>query len=390
LWKTSGYESRTNNAQFNRDKSMNKLPLRGIVLNYVLLFIVASVTGLSACQRQEVEREPVVRPVRILTIGEAGVGRNLTYSGQIRAGETASLGFEVSGRIIDLPVIEGQQVSAGDLLARLDPADFQSQLDQAEANYRQAQTTFERYQEIVERGAVSRQELDLRQRNYEVAQAELATARKALSDTRLVAPFSGEIGRRLVDNFVNVRAKEAVVVLQDLTNLEMVISIPEQDWARARPGLTREQRTDLIQPMVSLSMIPNRSFPARLKEVATVADPITRTFEVIAEFDNPTDVSVLPGMTANISITVPSGNVVANEPAGYHVPANAVLADEQGNATVWKIDPETMTATRVAVQVGEMAGSDVRVLAGLNPGDRVATTGVHNLREGMQVSELRQ
>ena len=367
---------------------MNKLPVRGSAFNYVLLIVLGSVALLTACERQEIEREPVVRPVRILLIGEEGAGRNLTYSGQIRAGDTANLGFEVPGRIVELPVIEGQQVGQGDLLARLDPADFQSQLDQAEANYRQAQTTFERYQEIVERGAVSRQELDLRKRNYEVAQAELATARKALSDTRLVAPFSGEIGRRLVDNFVNVRAKEAVVVLQDLTTLEMVISIPEQDWARARPGLTREQRTELIQPMVSLTMIPDRAFPARLKEVATVADPVTRTFEVIAEFDNPSDVSVLPGMTANISITVPGGNLVANEPIGYMIPSNAVLADEQGNATVWKIDSETMTASRVRVEVGEMAGSDVRVLAGLRPGDRVATTGVHNLREGMQVSEL--
>jgi len=364
--------------------------LRNAALNYLLLVVVACTALLAGCQRQEEERAPVVRPVRIVTIGESGMGRSLAYSGQIRAGETAELGFEVAGRIIELPVIEGQQVSEGDMLARLDPADFQSQLDQADANYRQAQTTFERYKEIVERGAVSRQELDVRQRNYEVAQAELATARKALSDTRLVAPFSGQIGRRLVDNFVNVQAKEGVVILQDLTKLEVVISIPEQDWARAKTNLTKEERTALVRPVVSLSMIPDREFPARIKEVATVADPVTRTFEVVAVMDNPSDVTILPGMTASIIITVPEGGTSAGADTAFSIPANAVLADEQGNSTVWKVDPTTMTVSRANIQLGDMSGDQVRVLSGLNPGDRIATSGVHNLRDGMQVSELRR
>jgi RND family efflux transporter MFP subunit len=368
-----------------------KNPLaRRSALNYVLLISVSSVAVLVGCERQTVEREPVVRPVRILTIGAGSEGRSLSYSGQLRAGETAELGFEVPGRIIELPVNEGQTVNQGDMLARLDPADFQSQLDQAEAHFRQTEATYERFKEIVDRGAVSRQELDLRRRNFEVARAELATARKALSDTRLIAPFSGIIGRRLVDNFVNVQAKQGVVILQDLTYLEVVIAIPEQDWARADPNLSKEERTDLVRPMVSVSMIPDRSFPARIQEVATVADPVTRTFDVIAEMDNPGDVSLLPGMTANITITVPESGTAANAPLGYAIPANAVLADEQGVPTVWKVNPDTMTVSRVPVQLGAPAGNIIRVLGGLQAGDRIATTGVHNLREGMQVSELRQ
>jgi RND family efflux transporter MFP subunit len=211
-----------------------------------------------------------------------------------------------------------------------------------------------------------------------------------LSDTRLVAPFAGEIGRRLVDNFVNVQAKEGVVILQDLTTLEVLVTIPEQDWARARPGLTREERTALITPMVSLTMIPGREFPARIKEIATVADPVTRTFEVIAEMDNPEDVSILPGMTANVRVTVSGGSPVTTDAASYSIPANAVLADAEGNSTVWKVDPNSMTVSRAMIQLGDVSGNQVRVLAGLNPGDRIATSGVHKLREGMQVTELRR
>ncbi len=325
-----------------------------------------------------------------MTIGAGGAGRSLSYSGQIRAGETAELGFEVPGRIVEFLVIEGQEVAKGDLLARLDPADFQSSLNHAEAEFRQTETTYERYKEIVERGAVSRQDLDLRKRNFEVAEAKRATAQKALDDTRLIAPFSGNIGRTLVDNFVNVQAKQPVLVLQDTSKLEVVITVPEQDWSRADPNLTNEERSDLIQPMVSLSTFPDRQFPARISELANVADPVTRTFEVRARLDNPPDVTIMPGMTANVSITIPEGGTSAGADTAVAVPANAVIGDEQGNSTVWKVDPDTMTVSRVQIQLGDLTGADVRVLSGLNAGDRIATSGVHNLREGMQVSELRR
>ena len=369
---------------------MKNTQSRGSALNYVLLVIVASMAVLTGCQREEEERAPVVRPVRILTIGGGGGGATLSYSGEIRAGETAELGFEVPGRIIELPVVEGQAVEKGEVLARLDPADFQAQLDQADANFRQAETTFERYRELVETGAVSRQDFDVRRRNLEVAEASLVTARKALNDTRLVAPFGGNVGRRLVDNFVNVQAKQGVLVLQDTTTLEVISAIPEQDWSRADPNMTNEERTERVNPRVSLSTLPGRSFPARVTEIANVADPVTRTFEVVVAMDNPADVTLLPGMTANITITVPDQDVSGALGEAYSIPKGAVVGDEQGNSTVWRVDPESMTVSRVQVELGELTGDQVRVSSGLNPGDRIATSGVHNLREGMQVSELRQ
>ena len=72
------------------------------------------------------------------------------------------------------------------------------------------------------------------------------------------------------------------------------------------------------------------------------------------------------------------------------VPASAVLGDESGNARVWKVDPETMQVSAVEVSVADMAGDRIRVMSGIEPGDRLAISGVHNLREGMQVRELGQ
>lgn len=87
---------------------------------------------------------------------------------------------------------------------------------------------------------------------------------------------------------------------------------------------------------------------------------------------------------------MPEGGGAARPDTAFAIPTSAVLSDDQGNATVWKVNADTMTVSRARIQLGDAAGNKVRVLSGLTPGDRIATSGVHNLREGMQVSELRQ
>jgi RND family efflux transporter MFP subunit len=351
--------------------------------------VAAALTLLASCGSEAPEPREVIRPIKIQTItGNAG-GRSIAYAGRVEAGETADLGFEVRGRIVELAVIESQQVRRGELLARLDPADFQSNLDKAEADLRSARSTFDRFAELVERGAVSRQEFEDRKRNLDVAVAARDTARKALDDTRLLAPFDGMIGRTYVDNFVNVQAKQPVVLLQNLTKLDVVITVPEQDLANGGSArdATLEERSARINPQVSLSSLPGRSFPAVVTELSTLADPVTRTFEARVTMDNPPDASILPGMTANVTITVPA-KLDGEAAAAVLLPATAVLADDDGNPTVWKVDPASMTVSRAPVTLGELGGNQVRVLSGLAAGDRVAVSGVHNLREGMTVRAL--
>lgn len=341
---------------------------------------------LAACEQPPPEQPEVIRPVRIMTIAELQAGSTITYPGAIQGIQNAELAFEVPGRIIELPVLEGTVVKEGELLARVDPADFHAALDEAEAKYRQSRDTFERFEEVFERGAISRQELDNRRRMYEVDRARLATAQKAVSDTQLRAPFDGRVGRTFVENFNNVQAKQSVLLLQDLSQLEIVVSVPEQDWLKAKPGLTLAQRTERASPQVSLSAFPDRGFAATLSEVATAADPVTRTFQARARFDPPDDLGILPGMSANISITIPD-NLTADESVPF-IPANAVIAADDGKTFVWKVDPATMTVSRAEVQLGQLSGADTEVAAGLEAGDRIAVTGVHSLREGMRVREL--
>lgn len=348
--------------------------------------ICLGITLLSACEQAPVETPEIVRPVRILTISTLGGGDSLNYPGEIRGAQNVDLAFEVSGRIVEMPAKEGIDVDEGDILARLDPADFQSALDAAEARFRQSRETFERFSEVFERGAISRQELDMRQRQFEVEQANLATARKAVSDTVLRAPFSGRVGRIHIENFNNVQAKQAILLLQDVTHLEIEVNLPEQDWLRARPGLTLAQRTERARPEVSLSTLPGRSFPATITEVATSADPVTRTFAVRARFDPPDDVRILPGMSATFTVTVAQD--LAESEMAVLMPAAAVVGGNDGGSYVWRIDSESMTVSLVAVTTGRLSGSEIEIVEGLENGDRIAVSGVQHLAEGMQVRDF--
>jgi RND family efflux transporter MFP subunit len=350
-----------------------------------LYFILAALL-LAACEKEMAEAPEITRPVRMLSIETLQGGETISYPGEILGVQNAELAFEVPGRLVELPAEEGIEVDEGQLLARLDPADFRASLDAAEAEYRNAKETFERFEEVFSKGAISRQDFDNQRRQFEVAEANLATARKALSDTELRAPFAGRIGRVYVDNFNNIQAKQAILLLQDLSQLDVIVNVPEQDWQRARPGLTLAQQTERAKPFVTLPTFPDREFPARITEVAASADPVTRTFAARGRFDPPDDIVILPGMSATVTVRIdPDATGLQN---AVQIPANALVGGNDGGSYVWLVEGTTMTVSLEPVTVGQMSGSSITVLDGLSAGDRIAVSGIQQLAEGMKVREL--
>ena len=350
------------------------------------LFLALTVSLLAACEKESAEAPEIVRPVRILTIQTLQAGETLSYPGEVLGVQNAELAFEVPGRLVELPAEEGIEVTEGQLLAKVDPADFQSSVNAAEAEYRNAKETFERFEEVFAKGAISRQDFDNQRRQFEVAEANLATARKALSNTELRAPFAGRIGRVYVENFNNIQAKQAILLLQDLSQLDVIVNVPEQDWQRAKPGLTLAQQTERAKPFVTLPTFPDREFPARITEVAASADPVTRTFSARGRFDPPEDIVILPGMSATVTVRIDPG--VAGLQDAVQIPANAVVGGNDGGSYVWKVDAATMTANLAPITVGQMSGSNITIVDGLSTGDRIAVSGVQQLADGMKVREL--
>jgi RND family efflux transporter MFP subunit len=339
----------------------------------------------AGCGEEPAPEAPAVRPVKILEIGAGGGGITREFPGKISAAQTADVAFEVSGKIVELPVDEGQRVEEGDVLARLDPRDFESQRDAAVASERAARAEAERTRALFEADVAPKQQLDVAERNYDVMEARAATARKALEDAVLRAPFAGEVARKLVDDFANIKAKDPILILQDNSHLEIVIDVAEADYVHLQPGLDNAARTARGKPRVIVSSIPDREFPARIKELAGAADPTTRTYAATLAFENPPDVNILPGMTAKVRIGGP-GTQTALE--SIWIPARAARTDDTGEAFVWVVDATSMKVQRTPVTLGELSGDLVQVTAGLEGGQQIATSGVHHLREGMQVHRL--
>jgi RND family efflux transporter MFP subunit len=341
----------------------------------------------AGCSEKPVEERPVARPVKILTIGGPNSSGWREYPGSIRGAQTAEMAFEVSGRIIERPVKEGEEVKKGTVLARLDDRDYVARLDVAKANLRKAEADYRRGQSIYDEdpGAISKKRIDSYRRAVEVTEAELRVAQKSVEDTVLRAPFDGVMARKLVDDFANVNARDPVLIFQDTSHLEIRINIPERDMAGERRKETDEEITARVKPEVVVTSISDRSFPARVKEFVTEADPVTRTFQATLIFENPEDTQIFPGMTAKVRIKL---SRLRGHSDRIAIPANVTLADDKGNAFVWLIDPSSMTVRRAPVELGELFGSEVEVKGGLSNGDMIAASGVHQLREGMAVREF--
>jgi RND family efflux transporter MFP subunit len=318
-----------------------------------------------------------------MTLGAGGGDTGLEYPGAVTSSQEAQLSFEVDGQILQFPVVEGQAVRTGQLLARLDDRDYVARMNADRASRNQALANYQRFQDLYAADAVSLQDLEVSRREYEVAEARLDITRKAVDDTELHALFSGVVARTLVDEFENVRAKQPVLLLQTGRGLEMRVNIPERDVVFAPRGLSVSDINERASPQVEIAALPGRRYPARLTEFATAADPVTRTFRATVAFEAPSDMQVLPGMTGKVIIDPQFAGV---ESGRFVVPSAAVAPSDTGEWYVWRVDAASMQVSRVMVEVGAMSGSDIEISGDLDLGDLVATSGVHHLREGMTVS----
>jgi len=365
-------------------KHRAELRLRGVgslALAAALLLVATSIL-VNGCGKEEPEAKEIIRPVKMMTIGAGAGAGTREYPGRVRAAEEIQLSFEVPGRIVELHALEGQAVSAGGLVAALDPRDYEASRDRELARRNEARADYERNRTLYERDAISLRDLEVVRRQFEVAEANLKQAEKALSDTRLYAPYDGKIAGRLVENFENVEAKQAVVVFHDDSYLEIKASFPEAEYLRIRGLGGVKDMTEKLSPKVEVSAAAGQVIDAWVKELRNTADPVTRTYEVTMGFEAPAGVSITSGMTAKVIITL------KGTAGTTRIPVAAVVAGEGGQSTVWVFDEASGTVSSRAVTVGQMTGDEIEILEGLTDGEQITIMGSSNLSEGMKVRPL--
>lgn len=343
----------------------------------------------AGCSEKTEERVPATPPVKIFTLPAADVTPFRNFPGEVTAQDNVRLSFDVPGRLIEFPVYDGKVVNPGDLIGQLDQGDFRAALDAAQATFNNARAEFERLRTLRQRNVIAQNELDRQREAFDRADAGLRTAQKAFDDTRLAAPIKGRVSRRFVRNFQNVQAREPVVLLQNISSLDIDVQVPEILMASIARDTTAAQANQLIEASVEFAAVPGESFPLTLRSFATQANPSSRTFLVSFVLYPPEDRNILPGMTCTVSLRFrnPDGTPVA-QPGLYQIPARALLT-AQGKTWVWRWDSATGKVSRVPVEMVALSGDSIQIRAeGLKSGDELVASGVRFLEEGMTVQRL--
>lgn len=288
--------------------------------------------------------------------------------GSLKSSQGVMLRPEVSGRIARLGFVEGQRVQRGQLLVQLDDTLQQAQLKQAEAQASIARTNLQRSRELLAQNFVSQSAVDQNAASLQVAEAQVALAQAQLARMRVLAPFDGTAGLKLVDIGDYVKDGADVVNIEDLTALTVQFAVPERYIDRLRVG----------QPVdVAVDALPGRSFKGRVQAVDSQVDANGRALQVLAQVDNP-GALLKPGMFARprVIFSVREGAVLVPEEA--LVPLGA-------QQFVFKIvdgpDGQKLSQ-RLEAKIGLRLPGKVEIVEGLQAGDVVATAGQTRLLRG--------
>jgi RND family efflux transporter MFP subunit len=364
--------------------------------HFITAILTLTTLSLVACNRteQQPQQAPIVRPVKLLSVGGLTGDATRKYPGAVLATDRVDLSFQVPGNLINLAVREGQRVNKGDLIAQLEPKDFAANLLNAEGTLAKAKAAvgfaieeYQRYLNIQakDRGAVSESTVSLKRKGVEVAKADLQsaqamvhTAKNQLGYTQLRAPFAGVVAQRFVENFQEVQARARIISLQNMKDLDIAVDVPEIMMTPIRNTKPRF--------FAEFAAAPDRQFDLKIKEIAMQADPQTQTFRLVLTMPAPTGIRVLAGMTTNVGVDIRD---VFDKSSSIFIPVAALWADAAGKKMVWLVDTKTMVVHQQAVDTGGLSGADsIHVESGLKADDTIAISGVSSLHEGQVVRAM--
>ena len=327
--------------------------------------------------------EPV-RPVRVVSVEVLPGGESVTLTGNVQAQDDVALAFRVGGQLIERAVNVGDQVRAGQVIARLDAVNERHAVDAARANLAgamarlvEARNTVQRYQPMVARGFVARAQFDraveardAAQAQVDAAQAQVNTAENQLGFTTLTADGPGTVTTRGAEPGEVVAAGRMIVRLARQSGRDAVFDVP----ARVIEAASADDEVS-----VALSTDAKVTTTGRVREVSPQADPVTRTFKVRVGLASPP-----AAMRLGSTVT---GTIHLGGTAGIELPTSALTAT-QGAPAVWTLDPQSNTVALRNIDVVRFELDRVVVSQGLDAGELVVTAGVQTLRPGQQVRLL--
>jgi RND family efflux transporter MFP subunit len=348
-------------------------------------------------------------PVEFATVKRAAVSEQIVVVGNLIGEATVEVVPRVNGRLQAVNVKLGDPVRKGQIIARVEDREIQEQVRQAEASYQVSQasirqreadlklakTNLDRSRSLFERQLLPQQtyddtearyqaalaQVDLAKAQFEQAKARLDELKITLSNTIIMSPVDGFVGKRMLDPgaFASTNAPVASVV--DISRVRMVANLVERDVRRVPTGTGANVEVDAF---------PGEKFKGRVSRIAPVFDPATRTAEIEIEVPN-AGFRLKPGMYARVQLTVDQ------KPDALTVPRSALVAVDGKNGVFVAVKPDGaqpaargsessgMTARFLPVETGIRDGESIEITSGLRDGAEVITTGAGGLKDGDRI-----
>jgi membrane fusion protein, multidrug efflux system len=293
--------------------------------------------------------------------------------GSLRSRRGVVLRPEVSGRITQLNFTDGQRVRKGQVLVQFDDQLQLAQVQQSQAELSIAMANQKRNQELVAQNFISQRSLDESSANLQVAQAKLSLAKATAARLKIVAPFDGIAGIRLVNVGDYLKDGADIVNLEDIDAIYVDFRLPERFQSKVRRGQTA---------MLDIDALPGRQYTAELQAIDPLIDANGRSIGIRGCVDN-RQLQLRPGMFARV-------NTIFGVRENARVIPEEAIVPQGGKQYVIKLvdaaDGKTRTSQRVEVKVGLRSPGKVEIVAGLEPGDTVVTSGQQRVqRDGSPV-----
>jgi len=358
----------------------------------LMLVLFASCWGCGGARTKSAQAATTGAPAIPVTISPAEKRDFPVYLsglGSVQASNTVSLKSRVDGQIVQIAFKEGQNVNKGDLLLVIDPRPYQVALEQAEAalardeaQLKNAQLDYERYQGLFKEGVISQQQYNSQQSlvgqlggTIKADQAAIDNAKLQLAYTRITSPVSGRIGLRLVDigNMVHATDANPLLVVTQLQPIAVVFTLPED----VLPTVAQHMRQGTLSVDAYSRDDSTRLASGKLLTIDNQIDQTTGTGKLKAMFDN-NENALFPNqfVNAHLLLEVRKGVTV--------IPAAAIQRGPQGSAFIYVVKPDKTVEVR-NVNVTLTQGNVSVIASGLAPGEQVVTDGQDKLQAGSHV-----
>ncbi len=361
-------------------------------VGYRVLHKPAGGTDASAKGADGADKAPV--PVTVVPVVKQNVPVYLTALGTVQALNTVTVNPQVAGQLLSLDFVEGQPVTKGQVLARIDPRTYQAAYDQAVSHQRQdeaqlatARSNLARSGDLAAKGYISKQDLDTLRNTVNQLQATVAADAASVRDskvqldyTRVLSPIDGLAGIRGVDPGNVVSTSTALVTLTQLHPINIMFSLPEQSLEVVRKAVQADPAALQVSALDKTDAHPIATGGV-LRVIDNQIDASSGTFRLKSEFPNAGN-ELWPGQFVNVQL------LVRTVDGGLVIPAQAVGRGPDGDY-VYQVQPDNTVKMQPVVIAGEVGDSHVMIGSGLKAGEQVVTEGQFRLKPGSKVKTLK-